>query len=55
VGISSRIHGSRRDVKVGFRVVFVNIVRVIGALPWSENGIPAIIFWVEWEIAKSCG
>jgi len=55
VGVSWRVYGSGRDDKVAFRVVFVNIVGVIGgALPWSKNGIPSILFWVEWEIAKSC-
>ena len=55
MGVSWRVHESGRDVRVDFRVVLVNIVGVIGgALPWSTNGIPFILFWVEWEIAKSC-
>jgi len=55
VGVSGRVHGSGRDVRVGFGVVLVNIVGFFGgAIPWSENGIPPILFWVEWEIAKSC-
>ena len=54
-GASWRIYGSKRNPVVGFWVVFVNIVGVFGgAIPWSENGIPRILLWVEWEIAKSC-
>ena len=53
-GVSLRIYGSKRNPEVGFGVIFVNIVGVFGgAIPWSENGIPAILLWVEWEIAKS--
>jgi len=54
-GVSRRVYRRNWDVRVGFWVVLVNIVGVIGgALPWSENGIPSIILWVEWEVAKSC-
>ena len=54
-GISFRAYQRNWDVEVGFRVVLVGVVGVIGgAHPWPKKGIPAILFWVEWEIAKSC-
>jgi len=51
---SRRVHGRGWDVKVGFRVVFVDIGRVTVCAPWSKNGIPPIFLWIEWEMAKSC-
>jgi len=54
-GVSWRVYGSKRNPEVGFGVIFANMVGVFrGATPWPENGIPPILLWVEWEIAKSC-
>ena len=55
MGVSGRVYQRNWDVGVGFWVVLVNMRVIGGALPWSTNGIPSILFWVEWEIAKSCG